>query len=172
MKALYRSILVVFLAASLSGCASFSLAETSWKLRSKEKPAAVRATASFGDTLGFVAFLPISIILMPITIPVVHIFDVGDSYGLLFYPSVKGGELVSILLGAPVDLVSRPFVGTEEPGEKAEEAVEPPARAPPEDEEAPEPPPAEPTPETPPDDTEEDTSRPRPRRPPPRALPE
>lgn len=105
------AILALFL--GLQGCAS--IPATAWELRREESPLPVRAAASLGDTVGFVAAVPLSVALMPVTVPLVHIFDVGDPYALLFLPSLKVGELLSVLTGGAVDLSLRPFRSRKEP---------------------------------------------------------
>ncbi|MCZ6602161.1 MAG: hypothetical protein O6952_04080, partial [Planctomycetota bacterium] len=89
-------LMALFLALFVQGCASLEV--TSWEYRQPGQPIAVRAAASIGETVGFVAFMPVSLALLPILLPIVHIFDVGDPYTLLFLPSIKAGEVGSVAL--------------------------------------------------------------------------
>lgn len=146
MRDWYSIWLVMALVVGLQGCAS--LGDAAHKLRSEDRPLPVRSAAYVGDTAGFVAAVPVSVALFPILVPVVHLVDVGDPYALLFLPSIKFGELLSVILGAPIDLVLSLFVGgpeeepapeegETEPQPKAPEETAPSGPGPPEEAEPP-----------------------------------
>ena len=91
-------------AASTTGCMSARTKSYEY-LQTTRHPLPVRAAATVGEIAGFIAGVPLTVLLLPVTVPAVLLSDFEDPYRVVGYPSVALSEIGAAALGGPVDLL-------------------------------------------------------------------